>query len=392
MQGFWSVLLEYSVPLIAGVVLALVWANVSPQTYQVFLHTELFLGIDFHFIINDVFMALFFGIAGTEIVRSVLPGGALHSVKTAASPLMATAGGVLGPIVIFSILNSLFGSPEYARGWAIPTPTDIALAWFVARIVFGAGHPAVSFLLLLAVVDDAIGLVIIGVFYPNPLAPVKPVWLVLVLAGMALAFILHKLRVRSFVPYIFGGGALAWLGLHNANLHPALALIFIVPFLAYTPKNPNMQSSRRRVDTLTAFEGNEHKMLLDDFEDVFKHFVDFGLVTFGLSNAGVSFSDITNLTWIVFFSLVVGKTLGVFIFGNLSNLIGFSLPEGMRMRELFVTGLVAAMDLTVALFIAGEAFVDVGMQDAAKMGALFTVSSILVSIVVGRLLGVKLKS
>lgn len=53
------------------------------------------------------------------------------------------------------------------NGWGIPTATDIALAWLVARIVFGASHPAVNFLLLLAVADDAIGLGIIAIFYPD---------------------------------------------------------------------------------------------------------------------------------------------------------------------------------------------------------------------------------
>ena len=37
------------------------------------------------------------------------------------------------------------------RGWGVPTATDIALAWLVARSVFGRGHPAINFLLLRAV-------------------------------------------------------------------------------------------------------------------------------------------------------------------------------------------------------------------------------------------------
>ena len=40
--------------------------------------------------------------------------------------------------------------------WGIPTATDIALAWLVARAVFGKGHPAVAFLLLLAVAESEV--------------------------------------------------------------------------------------------------------------------------------------------------------------------------------------------------------------------------------------------
>ena len=45
---------------------------------------------------------------------------------------------------------------------ATPTATDIAMAWLVARAVFGKGHPAVAFLLLHAVAERARGGAIIG--------------------------------------------------------------------------------------------------------------------------------------------------------------------------------------------------------------------------------------
>ena len=37
----------------------------------------------------------------------------------------------------------------------------------IARAIFPAGHPAVPFLLLLAIADDALGLIILAVFYPS---------------------------------------------------------------------------------------------------------------------------------------------------------------------------------------------------------------------------------
>ena len=72
-------------------------------------------------------------------------------------------------------LRERFPDIEIAVGGT--TATDIALAWLVARAVFGKGHPAVDFLLLLAVADDAIGLVIIAVFYGDPEQPAEPVFL-----------------------------------------------------------------------------------------------------------------------------------------------------------------------------------------------------------------------
>ena len=127
---------EFSIPLIAGVILAVVWANLAPESYHHIVHTPI-IGehINLHWLVNDVFMVFFFAIAGVEIVNSLSPGGALNPVRKAVTPLMATAGGVLGPIIVFFILNTFIGSPEYANGWGITTATDIALAWLLARII-----------------------------------------------------------------------------------------------------------------------------------------------------------------------------------------------------------------------------------------------------------------
>ena len=59
------------------------------------------------------------------------------------------------------------GWTRVADGWAIPCATDIAFSYLVARVIFGATHPAIPFLLLLAIADDALGLAILAVFYPS---------------------------------------------------------------------------------------------------------------------------------------------------------------------------------------------------------------------------------
>jgi NhaA family Na+:H+ antiporter len=297
-----NLLREFSFPLIAGVLVALVWANISPETYKHFNYSPLIGELDFHFLINDIFMVFFFGIATVEITESLLPGGALNPIKKAVNPLLSTLGGVIGPALVYTLLNIIWGKPEFARGWGIPTATDIALAWLVARFIFGNKHPAVPFLLLLAIVDDGIGLAIIAIFYPDIHHPVVPVWLLLVLAGMVFAFILRKRGVKHYWPYIFFGGIMSWTGLAKAHLHPALALVFIVPF---------MPSPKRMKHELFEDDLSDHSTLMQ-FEHDFKVFIDFGLFLFGLSNAGVEFSAVNELTWIVFLAILTGKTIGIF--------------------------------------------------------------------------------
>lgn len=70
-----------SIPLIAGIIVALVWANIDYDSYNKFVYTELFSGVNFHFLINDVFLVLFFGSVCIEIVHGVAPGGNLYPIR-----------------------------------------------------------------------------------------------------------------------------------------------------------------------------------------------------------------------------------------------------------------------------------------------------------------------
>ena len=76
-----NLLREFSIPLLGGVVLALVWANSAPESYARFLYDPFLGPLSFHFLTNDIFMVFFFGIAAVEITQSFLPGGDLYPVK-----------------------------------------------------------------------------------------------------------------------------------------------------------------------------------------------------------------------------------------------------------------------------------------------------------------------
>lgn len=374
-----NLLREFSVPLITGVAAALIWANYAPEHYHHFLHDTFLGAISFHFMANDIFMVFFFGIATVEITQSFLPGGDLNPVKKAVNPLMATLGGVIGPALVYFTLNHFIGSKELLRGWGIPTATDIAFAWLVARMVFGSNHPAISFLLLLAVADDGIGLAIIAIFYPNPTLPVEPLWLVLTLGGMLASYGLRKLRVGSYWPYLLFGGGLSWAGLFSAHLHPALALVFIIPFLPH-----------RKMEKKHMFEEDmADRSTIARFEHEWKIIVDFGLFMFGLANAGVEFSRIGPATWLVVTALLMGKTIGIFALGIIAEKLGFPLPHNVRKKELFVVGIIGGFGFTVALFVAGEAFIDPALQGAAKMGAMLSCLSALLALIAARALEIK---
>lgn len=376
--GWSSRIRALSLPLIVGVFAGLAAANIDSHGYHALVDFDLGFGIlghgvTPHFLINDIFMVFFFGVAAKEIMDAVRPGGALNPPSRAINPLLGTIGGVVGPALTFLALTHLYfdgtpAEPVVANGWGIPTATDIALAWLCARIVFGARHPAVNFLLLLAVADDAIGLVIIAIFYPDPVHPANPVMLGWTVAGMAAAIALAKLKVQSWAPYILIAGGLAWVGLLSASLHPALALVFIVPFLP---------------------AAREGRSTLQDFEHAVKPSVDWGLFFFAFANAGVEFANIGPVTWIVLGSLVIGKVLGITLLSWLGTKVGFPLPVGMDVRSLATAALVAGLGLTVALFVAGQAYTDEVLKAEAKMGALFSGAVFLLAILLGRALRIR---
>ena len=104
---------------------------------------------------------------------------------------------MIGPILVYFALAWLMGREVLAmtaHGWAIPTATDIAFSYLIGRIVFGAGHPAIRFLLLLAIADDAGGLIILAVFYPT--SALVPLWLLLSVAAALSAYLFFNLLPR----------------------------------------------------------------------------------------------------------------------------------------------------------------------------------------------------
>ncbi|MCQ4635506.1 Na+/H+ antiporter NhaA [Anaerovorax odorimutans] len=357
---------EFSIPLILGVVCAMAGANLFPNMYHHVIHAPFFgETISLHWLVNDIFMVFFFAIAGVEIVNSLSKGGSLNPLKKAVAPLMATAGGVIFPAAVFLIINWVAGDSSYTNGWGICTATDIALAWLVARLIFGTLHPAVNFLLLLAVADDAVGLAIIAVFYPEPGSTVQPVWLLLVLAAMILAWGLRKLRVRYFEPYILLCGSVSWMGMYHAGVHPALALVFIIPFLPRTGKSIPQNDEH----------GPDHtygKSALHTFEHRIGAAVDYGLFFFGFTNAGVELGSLSSLSLIIFLAFLIGKSGGVLLFSWLAVKFKASLPEGMNFKDVAAVGFISGIGLTVALFVSENAFTDSRLTDAAKMGALLS--------------------
>src|SRR5688572_20037645 len=155
-SGVLAFVLDNSLLLVAGTLIALIWANVSHDTYEHFVHGRI------HFAVNDIGMVFFFALAMKEISEAMLPGGPLASPREAAVPLLAAAGGMIAPATLYVLQANFQGRPDLIPGWAIPCATDIAFSYMAARLIFPRNHPAIPFLLLLAIADDAHGVILIA--------------------------------------------------------------------------------------------------------------------------------------------------------------------------------------------------------------------------------------
>jgi len=365
-----DIAVEHSLVLPLGAIVALIWANTAAHSYLRVAHA-------LQFIVNDIGMAFFFALATKEVVEATAPGGALHPWRRAALPVVAATGGMIGPALIYVALVLLWRQPLLLRGWAIPCATDIAFSYLVAKAIFGGGHPAVPFLLLLAIADDALGLIVLALFYPIGDLHLF-VGSLLMAAALGVSLVLRRGKTLNFWPYILAGGALSWCALFWGGLHPALALVPIVPFLPHAARDPG----------LFVPAPAEARDPLSELEHRWKYPVQIVLLFFGLENAGVEVQQVGAGTWVVLSAILAGKPIGIVAMVATAVAAGLHPPARVTWRDLIVVGFAAAIGFTVALFFAIVAFPAGPLLNQAKIGALLSVSGSVAAMGAGALLSV----
>lgn len=356
--------------LIGGSILALVMANLDPHKYHNWSHS-------LHFVVNDVLMFFFFAIAAKEIREATLPGGALSSRRTAGLPLFCTAGGCLGPVGVYLVLNHIFGA-GLSNGWAVPMATDIAFAYVIGRRLLGDHPMAIPFLLAVAVADDIAAVGVLAFFFPKD--EVNPYWLVgLTILAIASSLFLWKItRARKFWWYLAIPGLISWVGFWLGGIHASLAFIPLAWFIPHAKTDAGL------------FVDNGHDTL-NEFEHAFKIPVEIILGFFGFVNAGVEFGAMGSGTVMVLLGLVLGKPLGIVLFGVIAvYAFRLQLPQGMNFKMIAVIGAIAGAGFTMSLYMAGAAIAVGNSLDAVKMGALFSLpGAYLISYLFAKSMGIR---
>jgi NhaA family Na+:H+ antiporter len=334
-----------------GAAIALVWANLDGESYFRFAHA-------IAFPVNEIGMALFLALVAQEVYEAAMPGGALHSWRQWALPVVAAGGGMAGAALTYLGYVYWGQQEQLSMAWPIACAVDLAAGYYVLKLVCRRSS-VIPFFLVLGVVTNGLSLVIMAGW---PALTARHVWGAMLLSGAlgSVAF-LRRARVRSFWPYFAWSGVMAWWGFYVAGVHPALALVPIVPFLPHEPRGLNLFADPPDDD---AVHHAEH---------AWNEAVQVVVFLFALANAGVLLRDPYTGTWAMLAASLVGRPVGIAAAVALARAAGLHAPRGMTWRHLVVVALAASSGFTLALFFTTGLLPPGGTLQQVKYGVLLTV-------------------
>ena len=398
LQAFLRLEAASGIVLLGCAVVALVWANVHPQSYRGTFDYPLSFGAGAsitHFtlrhLINDGLMAIFFFVVGMEIKRELVIGE-LNSIGKATLPAVAALGGMVLPAGIFLAFN--WGGPGRA-GWGIPMATDIAFCIGILTLLKDrVPHALIVFVTALAIFDDIGGILVIAFFYGHGLS--VP-WLVGACVLTLVLLVMNRSSVINGLAYGFVGAGL-WYALHHGGIHPTIAGVLLGLMIPARPPRASREVLRELAEHVSELdrkppdaelEGAEILAIEEKLEDLqapvqrFVHllhpFVAFLIMPlFALANSGVSLGGAGLSTLAA--PVALGTAAGLFI-GKQVGILGLTLlavklrlapmPGGASTMKLYGVSVVAGIGFTVALFIAALAYPDAPqLLDQAKVGIL----------------------
>src|SRR5688572_7879155 len=342
-----------------GAVIALVWANTEPESYFRFSHAMAFP-------VNEIAMAFFLALIAQELHEALMRGGALAPWRHRTMPVVAAFGGLLGSIATFLLIVTFAHEQVLAAGWPVVAAVDIAAGYYVMRLIYPHRDAIIAFVLLTAVVTDAVALFMATLVSPS--FELHPAGFALLLIALMSAVLLRRRRVNSFWPYWIVSGTLSWLALYWLGVHPALALVPIVPLLPHDRRKGEVFADR--LDDNPIHQG-EHQ---------WNGVAQVAVFLFGLVNAGVMLSHIDTGTWAVLAAAVIGRPIGLIAAVALALSAGLKLPRHMRWEDVIVAALATTSGFTFALFL-GTASLPIGaVAQQITIGALLTFTGALMTI------------
>jgi Na+/H+ antiporter NhaA len=383
-----------AIVMLGAAVAALAWAN-SPwwHTYESVWRTNLSVRIgtvgittDLRHWVNEGLMTLFFLVVGLEAKRQ-LDLGELRERRRLAIPVVAAAGGITVPILIYLAFNA---GRAGAHGWGAAMSTDTAFALGAVALLTPRSAVRIRvFLLTLAVVDDLAALVVIATVYSSRVS-VLALSVAIVLFGVliALRYLPWGRRVISI------GLAIAiWIAMFKSGIDPVISGLAVgLATSAYPPsredlerataltrsfrEQPTPELARSAQQSLqSAISANER------LQYELHPWTSYVIVPlFALTNAGIHvtgglLSDAVTspITLGIVIGYVVGKPIGVFTGSWIASRPALHGPRSpITAPVLVAAGACAGIGFTVSLLVSSLAFRGERL-DEARLGTLATV-------------------
>jgi Na+:H+ antiporter, NhaA family len=332
-----------------GALVAVIWANLNPQPYYTLAHR-------LAFPVNEIGMALFLALIAHEAMDAIGPGGALRHWRQWGVSLVAAAGSVAGAAFAFLAYVMWADEEVLAQAWAVAAAVDIAAGYYVLRLIYRRRSQAFPFLLVTGIAANSVGMAVLAL--KPEFTPEHVTGAVLVLAALGVAAALRAAGVRRSWPFLVCAGSLSWWGFHLAGVHPALALVPIVPLLPH---------SRH---LLAPFAERPAAAPSEDAPWI--TVVQIVLFFFGLVNGGAMLRGYDTGTWAVLLGALLGRPVGMVAAVALGRLAGLRLPASIAWPDLVVIALAMSSGFTFALFTAATLLPVGGVLTQIRVGALAT--------------------
>lgn len=296
--------------------------------------------------IKNALMALFFFFVGLELKREMLEGQ-LSNPKAALLPVLAAAGGMAMPALLFL---ALAGGAGFSKGWAIPAATDIAFALGVLSLLGNRVPVALkAFLLAVAVVDDLGAILIVAFFYTEQ---VFLDYLLMAAGVIAVLVVMNRLKTAAVGLYILMGIVL-WVVMYQSGISPTIGGVIVA---ACVP--------------LKAKDGHSP---LHEAEHSFRPWVLFGIMpVFAFANAGISLDGAGHyLTHPITLGAALGLALGKPIGIVLMTYLGVKLIKANKPGDwwqIVGVGCIAGVGFTMSFFVGALAFTDPALATPVRLG------------------------
>ena len=295
-------------------------------------------------------LVLFFFLAGIEL-RAELLDGAFRKRFSFLIPVSAAIGGMIAPALIYFLIAKNTSAPQSA--WGVPMATDLPLALLALSLLATRVSTRIrGFLLALAIADDLGSIIVVAIVYHHHIDLLR-----ILICGLLLLIFWKVAPSYPLIALLVA--LLTWGVFRDSGIHPTVIGVLLGLLV-------NHKESTWLVGKLTP---------VINYVVIPAFIITTLWIPWKLSTALIFSPIVLGLV----IARLVGKPLGIFLFGVLSmKALGHTV---ISKRDLFLVGTLGTVGLSVSMLFANLA--ELGLElNGVLIGVLITLPLALVLILI----------